>query len=201
MEASIMKKNILIIGIAAILMVGTSCATSKKATVASPPVPAAKVIVGAEGFIQPDWVYKTPTADDRHFESGYGLMSNRQNSIKRAETEAKNKIAGWISTNVEEVVVTYLNDAGSLGDRQALDAMEVISKQVAEATLVGVTTEDVWVDKEGGIWVLASIPLANIEYAFEPAAEALVDTFTPSAAAEAANAKMKEAFAKLLKGD
>lgn len=196
-----MKRIVLLAGIAAILVFGASCATSKKTAVSSPSAPAAKVVVGAEGIIQPDWVYKTPTADDRHFESGYGLMSNRRNSIKRAETEAKNKIAGWISTNVEEVVVTYLNDAGSIGDRQALDAMEVISRQVAEATLVGVTTEDMWVDKDGGVWVLASIPLANIEYAFEPASEALVETFTPSAAAEAANAKMKEAFAKLLKGD
>ncbi|HNZ94968.1 MAG TPA: hypothetical protein PKN79_04045, partial [Sphaerochaeta sp.] len=69
-----MKKIVLLVAMATILMVGTSCATSKKAAVVTPPVPAAKVVVGAEGFIQPDWVYKTPTAGDRHFESGYGLM-------------------------------------------------------------------------------------------------------------------------------
>ena len=195
-----MKKIMLLGGIILILLVGASCATAPKATVAAPSGPSSKVVVGAEGFIQPSWVYQTPTASDKHYESGYSLMSNRQNSIKRAEAEAKNKITGWVSTNVEEVVVTYLNDAGSGSDRQALDAMEVISKQVAMATLIGVTTEDLWVDVDGGVWVLASIPLANIEKAFQPAAEAIVETFSHSAAADAANAKMKDAFANLLKG-
>ncbi|NMA22130.1 MAG: hypothetical protein GX938_01265, partial [Spirochaetales bacterium] len=97
------------------------------------------------------------------------------------------------------VVVTYLNDAGSGDDRQALDAMEVISQQVAEATLSGVTTEDVWVDADGGVWVLCSIPVENIERNFEPAAEAVAEAFSESDAAAAANAKMKDAFANLLK--
>jgi hypothetical protein len=135
-----------------------------------------------------------------HFETGYGKMSDKQNSIKRATVEAKNKIAAWISTQVKEVVVTYINDAGSGDDRQALDAMEVISQQVAEATLSGVSTEDIWVDAENGVWVLCSIPIVNIEQNFEPASEAVAEAFVESEAAEAANTKMKEAFANLLKG-
>jgi hypothetical protein len=134
-----------------------------------------------------------------HYESGFGKMSDKQTSIKRATVEAKNKIAEWVNTNVKEVVVTYLNDAGSGDDRQALDAMEVISQQVAEATLSGVTTEDVWVDADGGVWVLCSIPVENIERNFEPAAEAVAEAFSESDAAAAANAKMKDAFANLLK--
>lgn len=157
-------------------------------------------IIGAEGIAQPEWVYKTVSGDDRHFESGYGKMSDKQTSIKRATVEAKNKIAEWVSTSVKEVVVTYLNDAGSGDNRQALDAMEVVSQQVAEATLSGVTTEEIWVDGDGGVWVLCSIPLANVEQSFEPAAEAVVEAFTESEAATAANAKMKDAFANLLKG-
>ncbi len=127
-------------------------------------------------------------------------MSDKQNSIKRATVEAKNKIAAWVSTTVKEVVVTYVNDAGSGDNRQALDAMEVISQQVAEATLSGVTTEEIWVDAEGAVWVLCSIPMANIEKNFEPAAEVVAEAFVESDAAAAANAKMKDAFANLLKG-
>ena len=191
-------KKVLIVLVAVLMVIGlTGCASTKKD--AAPPVPAKKVILGADGIPQPDWVYKTVSSQDMHFESGYGLMSNKQNSIKRATVEAKNKIAAWVQTSVKEVVVTYVNDAGSGDNRQNLDAMETISQQVAEATLSGVSTEEMWVDADGGVWVLCSIPLANIEKSFEPAAEAVSEAFVENDAAAAANAKMKDAFANLLK--
>ena len=192
-----MKKLLTILVLALLTLAMTGCATAK---VAEPVEPARPVIIGAEGIPQPDWVYKTVSTQDMHFETGYGKMSDKQNSIKRATVEAKNKIAASISTQVKEVVVTYINDAGSGDNRQALDAMEVISQQVAEATLSGVSTEEVWVDAENGVWVLCSIPIANIEQNFEPASEAVAEAFVESEAAEAANTKMKEAFANLLKG-
>lgn len=188
----------LIILVSALLLFSiVGCATTKKVEA---PKPAKVVILGADGIPQPDWVYKTVSAQDAHYESGYGKMSDKQNSIKRATVEAKNKIAAWVSTSVKEVVVTYVNDAGTGENRQAMDAMESISQQVAEATLSGVSTEEMWVDAEGGVWVLCSIPLANIEKSFEPAAEAVAEAFVESDAAAAANAKMKDAFANLLKG-
>lgn len=191
-------KKVLIVLIAVLMVISlTGCASTKKD--ATPPAPAKKVILGADGIPQPDWVYKTVSSQDMHYESGYGMMSNKQNSIKRATVEAKNKIAAWVQTSVKEVVVTYVNDAGSGDNRQNLDAMETISQQVAEATLSGVTTEEMWVDADGGVWVLCSIPLANIEKSFEPAAEAVSEAFVESDAAAAANAKMKDAFANLLK--
>ncbi len=191
-------KKFLIVLVAALMVFGlTGCASTKQEP--APPAPVKNVILGADGIPQPDWVYKTVSSQDMHFESGYGMMSNKQNSIKRATVEAKNKIAAWVSTSVKEVVVTYVNDAGSGDNRQAMDAMETISQQVAEATLSGVSTEEMWVDSDGGVWVLCSIPLANIEKSFEPAAEAVAEAFVESDAAAAANAKMKDAFANLLK--
>jgi len=191
-------KKVLIVLVAVLMVVGlTGCASTKKDS--PPPAPPRKVILGADGIPQPDWVYKNVSSQDVHYESGYGLMSNKQNSIKRATVESKNKIAAWVSTSVKEVVITYVNDAGSGDNRQAIDAMESISQQVAEATLSGVTTEEMWVDIEGGVWVLSAIPIANVEKSFEPAAEAVAEAFVESDAAAAANAKMKDAFANLLK--
>lgn len=192
-----MKKGIVLFASILMVLALSGCTTSRKAS----PEASVKVpqIIGADGIPQPDWVYKTVSKQDMHYESGYGKMSDKQISIKRATVEAKNKIAEWVSTTVKEVVVTYVNDAGSGDDRQALDAMETISKQVAEATLSGVTTEEMWVDADGGVWVLCSIPLANIQKSFEPAAEAVAEAFAESDAAAAANAKMKDAFANLLK--
>ncbi len=183
-----------------VLLVLSSCATGRVVEPIQPVQPTRPVVLGLDGIPQPDWVYKTVSAQDRHYESGYSRMSDRQTSIKRATVEAKNKIAEWISTQVKEVIVTYVNDAGSGADRQALDAMEAISLQVAEATLSGVTTEETWIDAEGGVWVLCSIPLSNIEKNFEPAASTVAEAFTESDATEAANAKMKDTFARLLSG-
>jgi hypothetical protein len=192
-----MKKGIVVFASLLMVLTLSGCATSRKVS----PVASVKVpqIIGADGIPQPDWVYKTVSTQDMHYESGYGKMSDKQISIKRATVEAKNKIAEWVSTSVKEVIVTYVNDAGSGDDRQAMDAMESISQQIAEATFSGVTTEEMWVDADGGVWVLCSIPLANIEKSFEPAAEAVAEAFTESDAAAAANAKMKDAFANLLK--
>ena len=192
-----MKKMLGVLILVLVSLVFVGCATAK---VVEPIQPARPVVIGAEGIPQPEWVYRTLPTQDMHYETGYGKMSDKQNSIKRATVEAKNKIAAWVSTHVKEVVVTYVNDAGSGDNRQALDAMEVISQQVAEATLTGVTTEEIWVDAEGGVWVLCAIPIANIERNFAPAAEAVAEAFEESDAAAAANAKMKEALANLLKG-
>lgn len=179
-----------------LVVVLSGCTTSRVIKQAEPANP---VVLGMDGIPQPDWVYKNVESQDTHYESGYGKMTDRQISIKRATVEAKNKIAEWVSTQVKEVIVTYVNDAGSGSDRQALDAMEAISLQVAEATLSGVTTEEMWIDVEGGVWVLCSIPLENIEKNFQPAAEAVAEAFAKNEAADAANAKMKDSFAALLK--
>ncbi|HKM06831.1 MAG TPA: hypothetical protein VJ869_07550 [Sphaerochaeta sp.] len=189
-------KKVIFVFVAILMVFGlTGCVSTKKD--AAPP--ATEMVLGADGIPQPSWVYKTVSNQDMHYESGYGKMSDKQISIKRATVEAKNKIAAWVSTSVKEVVVTYVNDAGSGDNRQAMDAMETISQQVAEATLSGVTTEEMWLDADGGVWVLCSIPLANIQKSFEPAAEAVAEAFVASDAASAANAKMKDAFANLLK--
>jgi len=199
MEVS-MNKWISFLVILVILALG-GCATSRAVEPIEPVQPARPVVLGMDGIPQPEWVYKTVSAQDRHYESGYGKMSNQQTSIKRATVEAKNKIAEWVSTQVKEVIVTYVNDAGSGDNRQALDAMESISLQVAEATLSGVTTEEMWVDADGGVWVLCSIPLVNVENNFEPAAAAVAEAFAENESSEAANVKMKDTFSRLLKGE
>ncbi len=191
-----MKNWMALVALAMILALG-GCTTSRDVQTVEPEK---TVVLGMNGIPQPDWVYKNVTAQDMHYESGFGKMSNQQISIKRATVEAKNKIAEWISTQVKEVIVTYVNDAGSGDNRQALDAMESISLQVAEATLSGVTTEEMWIDSEGGVWVLCSIPLNNVEKSFEPAASAVAEAFSENEASEVANTKMKNAFANLLKG-
>lgn len=210
-----MKKNLIIIGFTLISMMVMGCATttthpiapvaqtSPAFTKASPTasLPSTNnIVLGKDGVPQPKWVTRMESMPDRHHETGYAKMSDQQNSIKRATVEAKNKMAEWVQTNVKEVILTYVNDAGSGSNRQSLDAMEVISKQVAEASLSGVTTEELWVDADGGVWVLCSIPFDNLENNFKPAAEAVAEAFSENEAADVANAKMRNSYASLLKG-
>ena len=107
-------------------------------------------------------------------------------------------MAEWVSTVVDEVITTYTNDAGEGVNRQAVDAFETVSRQRAQAVLSGVQQEDMWVDADGGVYVLMSLPIENIE---NDLLSVVNETFTSDAfarndAAEAANQMMNDAIAK-----
>ena len=184
-----MKKTItfsIIIGLLVLLLAG--CMSSK--TVKEPKGP---VVVGAEGEVQPDWVASPPKSATVHYESGYAKLSNKANSIKRANAEAKEKISQWIQTTVDSVVVNYTSDMGDSESRQALEAFESISRQTSKTSLMGVSQEGLWVDPEGGVWVLLSIPIENTLKAFETATK----EFERNEAAMYAEFKMGEALKML----
>lgn len=159
-----MKKVTLLGVVLFVVMVLVGCASFKDAD-----APKTPVIIGAEGIPQPDWVNTTPRAEDVHYETGYAKLSNKANSIKRANADAKEKISQWINTTVETVVVNYTSDMGSGDNRQALEAFESISRQTSNNALMGVTQESVWVDPDNGVWVLLSMPKENTVKAFEAA--------------------------------
>lgn len=162
-----MKKiAVLSITLIVFVLLLTGCASTGQT--AEPKTP---VIIGAEGVPQPDWVNSTPRAADVHYETGYAKLSNKANSIKRANADAKEKISQWINTTVETVVVNYTSDMGSGDDRQALEAFESISRQTSNNALMGVTQESLWVDPDNGVWVLLSMPKENTVKAFEAASK------------------------------
>ncbi|WP_422481847.1 LPP20 family lipoprotein [Pleomorphochaeta sp. DL1XJH-081] len=162
-----MKKiAVLSITLIVLVLLLAGCASTEQA--AEPKTP---VIIGAEGVPQPDWVNSTPRAADVHYETGYAKLSNKANSIKRANADAKEKISQWINTTVETVVVNYTSDMGSGDNRQALEAFESISRQTSNNALMGVTQESLWVDPDNGVWVLLSMPKENTVKAFEAASK------------------------------
>ena len=157
--------------------------------------PVASKIIGKEGVPQPDWVNKPPKSADIYYVVGYGKMSNKQNSIMRAESDGRDQIARWVTVNVKNALTNYTNDAGSGDNKQVLDYMENISKQVADQSLTGVERDDVWVDAEGGVKVLCSFPKANVGKSFEQVA----GNFQRNEAAAFAEFKAKEALSFLEK--
>lgn len=186
-----MKKFVaisVIVTLTMLLILG--CASQPVQPKAEKPAP----IMGAEGQPQPDWVNQTPKLADYHFETGYAKLSNKANSIKRANADAKEKISQWVNTKVQSVVVNYTSDYGS-GDenRQAVEAFESISRQISNTSLSGVSQEGMWVDADGGVWVLLSMPIENTLKAFEAAAQ----DFEENEAAAFAEFKKNEALKML----
>lgn len=191
-----MKKNIVfIIAVVVLISLFSGCQSGRSGF--QPIEPVRQRIIGAEGVEQPDWVYQTPKSADLHYETGYAKLSNKANSIKRANAEAKEKISQWINTNVQSVVINYTSDFGEGDNRQALEAFESISRLTSETSLVGVTQEAVWVDQDGGVWVLCSMPIENTLKAFERAATSVAAQFETNEAAKYAESKMNEALEKL----
>lgn len=186
-----MKKFSVIFVSALVLVVLASCASTQPAEVTQTEVQAKNH--GLEDLDAPDWFFIKPTAQDYYYEAAYAKQSNLQNSIKRATAEARNLIAEYINTAVDEIITTYTNDAGVDADRQAVDAFETLSKQRAQAIVSGVSVEDRYVDSEGGVYLLVSIPKANIAQEFQATAES---SFKKNAAAAEANNMMNAAIAK-----
>ncbi len=186
-----MKKSFaVLLAIMVVMSMVLGCATQKSIGSTTPKAP---VIIGLEGQPQPEWVNMVPKVADVHYETGYARLSNKANSMKRANADAKEKISQWINTTVQSVVVNYTSDFGSGDERQALEAYESISRQVSETSLMGVTQESVWVDQEGGVWVLLSMPKENTLKAFEVASK----SFEQNDAAAYAQFKMNEALKML----
>ena len=151
--------------------------------------------VGIEGEKRPDWVKKMGMKSDGvfHYEVGYGKMSNYATSSKRAEMDARNKVAFWVETNVEAVLKAYSQDAGVGDDMEVIQFMEDVSKQTAKVSLSGVEIEDSWEDAEGGVYVLVSYPVDKAGAELDNQLKA----FQRSEAAAFADFKAQEAFKQM----
>jgi len=177
------KKLSYLVIILILMVVIASCATTEKQS----------KVLGVEGVRKPSWVDKTPTGEELYFETGYAKLANKANSIKRANAEGKEKISQWISTTVENVVTNFTSDIGDETDRTAIESYVSISKQTSNTALVGVTQEEIWVDEDGGVWVLLSIPKDSVSKAFEK----LDADFKKASESVHAKYKMEEALSML----
>ncbi len=178
-----------------------SCASTGKGSRQNPIIetPNLPVVLGKNGIARPAWVYTNLSNETTLFATGYGKMATMQNSLKRALAEARNSLSGYISTVTDEIVTMYTNDAGSLANRQVVDAFEVLSKQRSQALIEGSEQESFWEDAEGGIWVLISMPKENIidDYIFAvDEVTHAADDFEKNEAAKEANRMMNEAIQK-----
>jgi len=183
-QEDVMKRALTLVMIILSVMLVFSCASKSTG----------KKVLGAEGVTRPDWVRQLGKKEKGlHFEVGYGKMSNYATSLKKAEADARNKIAFWVQTDVNTVLKTYTQDAGIGEQRELIEYMEEISKQTAQVSISGATIEDSWEDEDGGVYVLMS-------YDVNQAAENLANqmqSYQRNESAAFAEFKAQEAFRQL----
>ena len=145
----------------------------------------------------PAWVATMSLKSDAaHYEVGYGRGSNRATSQKKAEADARNKIAMWLQVNVQTVLRNYTQDAGIGEESELIEFMEEVSKQTAEASLSGASIESVYIDYEGGVYVLMSLSMD----ALADSLQNRVDSYVRDESAAFAEFKAREAF-RYLEGE
>lgn len=188
-----MKKILgILLSCALIASAFTGCASNNG--VVAPSGSSAPVVYGKNGVPMPDWVASmNKRASDVHYEVGYGKMSNVSTSTKKAESDARNKIAMWIQADVQTVLKTYTQDAGIGNNREVIDFMEEVSIQTAKVSLSGCEIEEMWTSAQDEVYVLMAYPISSAANNFQKQ----VNTYARNEAAAFAEFKADEAFAAL----
>ena len=62
-----------------------------------------------------------------HYEVGYGKGASREAAQKKAEADARNKLALWLQTDVEAALLAYTQDAGIEDEGELEEFIEEVS--------------------------------------------------------------------------
>jgi len=131
-----MKKGLLSILVLALTFFAFGCATQA-------PAP-----VGIADPTFPPWINDMPPEDALW---GIGVADNVQVTMRMtmADHRARQDIARQLNTVAHGMVIDYAREAGGITDTAVVQFQETISRQVSEATLVGVVRDEQWMAPDG----------------------------------------------------
>jgi len=145
----------------------------------------------------PDWVYMSRSDATGIYAVGSGKMANPVTSRKMAMSQGRTELANILKTTVQAVTQTYINDAGSDKEREALTGFQESALQKTDAILQGSQQVDYFAAEDGTIYVLMYLPYDSAVKALnEEAAKAKATTFQQNSTAAFTNEKMEEAYEK-----
>lgn len=123
----------------------------------------------------PYWTTHTPKSTrSTHWEVASAKQSTPQLSQLRAESAVKDSIGRWASTNVDNALVTFIEEAGeTLRTKQMLEVLQNLSVQTVSIGLRGVTIVERYIAEDGTVWVLVSYPVKNLKDAYKAQAQEL----------------------------
>lgn len=123
----------------------------------------------------PQWTIDPPKDSwGLHYGVGSAKQSTLQLSQLRAESAAKDDIARWAETTVDNSLVSYIQEAGEvMRTQQMLEVMEAMSVQTVSIALRGVNVVERYQAPDGTVWILSSYPIKNLKEAYRLKSEEL----------------------------
>lgn len=118
----------------------------------------------------PSWYLNPPEGKDMLYSSGYAKMSDKQNSMKKAQMKAKADMAEVMGSAIKSIRKIYMYEDkwaedmkdGGKNYSAFINTFSSYSTESVSAFLVGAKREEVYFDAEGGCYVLMSITTDNI---------------------------------------
>lgn len=151
-------KLVIAVIVLVVLVVLSSCATNHKVALSQN-----KAVEGKNGIKRPEWVIHDASTKKVHFASGFGEGFTFEVAKEKARLNADAELALWVSKTVDAVRERYIEENTANADTTYIDKFVISTKEAGTAVLTGVVEEDFWEDMDGGVWVLVSIPVANVK--------------------------------------
>lgn len=152
-----MKKITKLVLAVLVLVVLTSCITNHKVALSQN-----KAVEGKNGIKRPEWVIHDMSTKKVHYASGFGEGFTFEVAKEKARLNADAELALWVSKTVDAVRERYIEENTANADTTYIDQFVISTKEAGTAVLTGVIEEDFWEDLDGGVWVLVSLPVANV---------------------------------------
>ena len=141
----------------------------------------------------PDFVLNPPISEDALYGVGYAKSENLAQAMTVAKTRARADIARQLETQIQSAVTDYFQESGLAENKQNLNFVESISREVTNKKLKNTTVVKQYPTKDGGVWVMVSFSKKEALQAFEETA----NKFIRSDEAAYSEFKAREAAAML----
>ncbi len=131
-----------------------------------------KAVKGKNGIKRPDWVIYDQSNAINHYVAGYGTGRTFESAKQKAQLNADANLAIWVADSVKAVRDRYIEESFVGESETYIDKFVSTSTEIGNAVLTGIKEVDYWEDAAGGVWVLRSIPVANVKEQINAAIEA-----------------------------
>jgi hypothetical protein len=189
MECFMKKSYVVTVGLILLTLVFAAGCASSPASGSS--TGGGRPIIGANGDPQPEWDRHLPKEADVHYFKGIGRTAETETAKRGSATaDALAQLSRWKEAKIGSALKDYVQEAGTVGNTQALQDFEqtVVAKAVANTS--GFKEEGSWVDQNGIYHVLYAYPNADVINDFKSTA----NTFVRNQPAAFAEFKAEEAF-------
>ena len=111
----------------------------------------------------PDWFLNPPKAEDAIYGVGSAKKASQSLAKSAADARAREEIARAIEVKVQTMFKNFQQESGIGENAQALEFVQNVSKQIANATLTGTQIEKRYAAKDGTIYTLMSYSMSEVK--------------------------------------